>query len=75
MAKAKEWEKAFVEFMHKWNKYPDLMDIAFNAERAIQDELERETSGDIPTIAVSYGLMVVYIVLALGRVSRFEKVF
>ena len=74
LAQALEWEKAFVDFMHhNVSKYSDIMDIAFNAERSIEDELERETSGDIPTIAASYCLMVVYIVFALGRISRYQK--
>ena len=48
-----------------------LFDLAFNSERSIEDELERETTGDIPTIAISYALMVLYIVLALGRLTRY----
>ena len=74
LAKAKEWEKAFVDFMHKYQKDGNnshLFDLAFNAERSIEDELERETTGDIPTIAASYALMVVYIIIALGRLSRY----
>ena len=73
LAMAKEWEKSFVEFMHRYpkeNNVSHLFDLAFNSERSIEDELERETSGDIPTIAVSYALMVVYIIFALGRLSR-----
>jgi hypothetical protein len=31
-----------------------------------QDELERETSGDMPTITSSYILMLIYIIFALG---------
>ncbi len=42
----------FVEFMHHWeaNEKPEYMDIAFSSERSIEDELERETYGDIVTI-------------------------
>ena len=78
LAKALEWEKSFVEFMHdypKKNNVSHLFDLAFNSERSIEDELERETSGDIPTIGVSYALMVLYIVLALGRISSWKKFF
>ena len=65
-------------FMHNYtvkNNVTHLFDLAFNSERSIEDELERETTGDIPTIGVSYGLMVFYIVLALGRISSWKKFF
>ena len=40
------------------------------SERSIEDELERETSGDILTVAISYSIMFLYIILALGRITR-----
>ena len=42
----------YVEFMHHWeaNEKPEYMEIAFSSERSIEDELERETYGDIVTI-------------------------
>ena len=42
------------------------MEVAFYSERSIEDELARETSGDIKTIAVSYIIMFIYITFALG---------
>ena len=38
-----------------------MMDIAFSAERAIQDELKRESKGDVYTILLSYIIMFAYI--------------
>ena len=34
----------FVEFMHDWeaNEKPEYMEIAFNSERSIEDELDKE---------------------------------
>lgn len=49
------------------------MDIAFNSERSIEDELERETSGDIVTIAVSYLIMFFYITFSLGQISTMKR--
>ena len=46
------------------------MEIAYYAERSAEDELERETAGDIGTIVISYLIMFVYITLSLGRVVR-----
>lgn len=45
------------------------MDIAFNAERGIEDELKRESQNDVFTILVSYLIMFAYITLALGNLS------
>lgn len=45
------------------------MDIAYFSERSIEDELMRESMGDLGTIAVSYILMFAYITLALGNLS------
>lgn len=78
LSNAMKWEKSFVEFMHNWTQGPEkpvYMDVAFNSERSIADELERETSGDIPTIAISYSIMVVYIVFALGRLTSWKRFF
>lgn len=46
-----------------------MLDIAFNAERGIEDELMRESVGDLGTIAVSYILMFLYITVSLGNLS------
>ena len=71
LARAMAWEKKFVEFMKDWveNKMPPYMDVAFTSERSVEDELDRETYGDIATVAVSYIIMFVYITLALGQYS------
>merc|ERR1719347_922753 len=59
--------------MHDWeaNSKPPYMDIAFNSERSIEDELDKETYGDIVTIAISYIIMFVYITFSLGQTSKF----
>nr|XP_040583729.1 NPC intracellular cholesterol transporter 1-like [Lepeophtheirus salmonis] len=66
---AMEWEKTFIEFIHKWIQNPENtkhMDIAFTSERSIGDEISKETTGDINTITISYLIMFVYITLSLG---------
>ena len=71
LRKAMSWEKAFVEFMLNFTSTPENvehMDVAFNSERSVEDELEKETSGDILTIAVSYLIMFFYITFSLGQV-------
>ena len=63
------WEKAFIDYWKNTN-LKDTFDIGFSADRSIQDELERESFGDIPTIVISYAVMFVYVSLALGSVKR-----
>jgi len=46
------------------------MEIGFYAERSVEDELDRETEGDISTVAISYVIMFIYITFALGRVDK-----
>ena len=73
---AMEWEKVYIEYMKNWTANENntkYMDIAFNAERAIGDELERETYGDIVTIALSYIFMFVYITFSLGRITKWSR--
>ena len=76
LQKAMNWEAAFVKFMQEWTadeKNTLYMDVAFNSERSIEDELERETSGDVLTIAVSYLIMFFYITFSLGQVSSVDR--
>ena len=46
------------------------MDVAYNSERSIEDELDRTSRGDILTIALSYAFMLLYITITLGEFSR-----
>ena len=50
-----------LEFSHPW------MDVAFRSERSIEDELQRMSESDVPTVIVSYVIMFIYISLALGN--------
>ena len=73
---AMEWEKVYIDFMKNWTTNEEnlkYMDVAFNAERAIGDELERETYGDIVTIALSYIFMFIYITFSLGRITKWSR--
>ncbi|GLV43405.1 Niemann-Pick type C-1a [Carabus blaptoides fortunei] len=67
---ALEWEKKFIALLKKWdkNERPKYMDIAYSSERSIQDELERVSEAEMSTVVISYGVMFVYIAIALGRI-------
>ncbi|XP_050436632.1 NPC intracellular cholesterol transporter 1-like [Adelges cooleyi] len=63
------WEQKFLQFMKNWTEEskPPYMEVAYFSERAIEDELDRESRSDVSTIAISYIVMLLYIVLALGQ--------
>ncbi|XP_074593039.1 NPC intracellular cholesterol transporter 1-like isoform X2 [Brevipalpus obovatus] len=65
------WEKAFLETVRNFSS--PRMKIAFRAERSIEDELDRQSQSDIFTIAVSYLIMFIYILLALGESTSFSS--
>ena len=62
----------FQEWLSQENN-TENMDVAFNSERSIEDELDRETYGDIMTIAVSYVFMFIYITFSLGKISKLSR--
>src|SRR4051794_16966531 len=71
---ALDWEEAFVEYMEHYiaHEKPDYFEIAFSSERSIEDELARESSGEVSTVLVSYIIMFLYITVALGESNSFS---
>ena len=49
-------------------KHPHLS-VAYQAQRSIEDEIERESQGDIKTVICSYLIMFGYITCCLGKVG------
>ncbi|XP_034244049.1 NPC intracellular cholesterol transporter 1 isoform X2 [Thrips palmi] len=75
LAPALEWETRFISFMKKWvnESKPEFMDVSFNAERSIEDELDKESTSDVRTIIVSYLIMFGYIAVSLGQISTCDR--
>ncbi|XP_072021310.1 NPC intracellular cholesterol transporter 1-like [Amphiura filiformis] len=71
LERATVWEKGFLEFIQNYSN-PNLT-IAYQAERSVQDEINRESSSDIFTIAVSYLLMFGYVTIALGQFGSCDR--
>ncbi|CAH1141196.1 unnamed protein product [Phyllotreta striolata] len=69
------WEKNFIEFLRKWEdeEMPDFMDIAYSAERSIEDEIEDLSKSTVSTVAISYSVMFVYITLMLGKYTSYKN--
>jgi hypothetical protein len=61
----------FINFVKNY-KNPNLT-ISFTTERSIEDELNRESNSDVFTIAISYGIMFLYISLALGHIKSCQR--
>ncbi|XP_059489962.1 NPC intracellular cholesterol transporter 1 homolog 1b-like [Neocloeon triangulifer] len=74
VAPAFEWEKNFIAFMQKWEKEskPEFMEIAFNSERSIEDELDRTSKAEAYTVLISYAVMFFYISIALGHIRSIK---
>ncbi|XP_043921296.1 NPC intracellular cholesterol transporter 1 isoform X2 [Protopterus annectens] len=66
------WEKEFIEFVKSYNN--TNLSISFSAERSIEDEINRESNGDIKTVVISYAVMFVYITLALGHIQSCSRI-
>lgn len=63
--------------MKDWseNKKPSMMEVAFSAERSVEDEIARTSTSEMGTVAISYLVMFIYIAIALGRYSTFDSRF
>ncbi|XP_032518509.2 NPC intracellular cholesterol transporter 1 homolog 1b-like [Danaus plexippus] len=72
-----EWEKKFIDLMQDYEKNwkSDFVDIAFGADRSIEDEIDRVSRAEIVPIAISYLIMFCYVILALGNVTRLKSFF
>lgn len=67
------WENAFLNFIQDYiqrNNATSHFDISYKAEKSIEDELDRQSQSDIGTVVVSYLIMFVYILIALGENDR-----
>ena len=48
--------------------------LAYMAERSIDDEIARESAGDVSTIIISYTVMFIYVTIALGEFTSCERI-
>ncbi|CAK1543065.1 unnamed protein product [Leptosia nina] len=72
-----EWEQKFIDLMHDYeqNWKSDFVDVAFAAERSIEDEITRISQAEIVPVAISYVLMFLYVIFALGNLRRLKTFF
>lgn len=76
--KAVAWEKAFIRLV-KEELLPMVqssnLTLSYSSESSIEEELKRESTADIITIAVSYVVMFAYVSVTLGDASRLSTFF
>lgn len=65
-----EWEEKFIELMQNYEASgkSDYVEVAFGAERSIEDEIRRVSVAEAVPIAISYLIMFIYVTLALGNI-------
>lgn len=61
--------------MKKWDaeQRPDFLEIAFSAERSVEDEIGELSKSTMGTIFLSYTFMFLYIILSLGKWTSFKQ--
>lgn len=68
-----EWEKKFIQFIEKYEN--PMLDIAYTAERSIEDGIDAMSEAEMYTVIISYAVMFVYITISLGKISGFRTFF
>ncbi|CAD6211781.1 GSCOCG00003829001-RA-CDS, partial [Cotesia congregata] len=72
-----KWEQKFLDFMKNWSntECPEFVEVAYSAERSIEDELQRTSVTEIQTVVISYVFMFLYIMLTLGQFKLSPQCF
>lgn len=69
------WEREFIQRMTEENEKGGIFDLSFMAETSIEDEIERQSKGDVLPAILSYGLMLLYVTFGLGKWTNTRKFF
>uniref|UniRef100_A0A182NDR6 SSD domain-containing protein n=1 Tax=Anopheles dirus TaxID=7168 RepID=A0A182NDR6_9DIPT len=68
---ALEWERRFVDFLRDF-EHP-MMEVAYSAERSIEDGIDEMSEAEMYTVIISYVVMFVYITFSLGKIRGFRQ--
>lgn len=60
----------FIQFLKNFKS--NDMEIAFSSERSIQDAIQELSEGESSTVIISYGVMFIYVAIALGNFKSFK---
>lgn len=67
---AMKWEKRFVDYLANYTS--ERFDFAYMAERSIEDGIDEMSEAELYTVVISYVVMFIYIMFALGKVRSFK---
>lgn len=70
---ALEWESLFVAYLKNFTS--DQLEFAYMAERSIEDGIQEISQAESVTVLISYGVMFLYIILAMGRLRSLRTLF
>ena len=68
------FEREFIRTIQSFQSEMPQLHFIYSTESAIEDELTRESTSDIPTILISYAVMFVYAAVALGHYRDWRSV-
>ncbi|XP_067326963.1 NPC1-like intracellular cholesterol transporter 1 [Anolis sagrei] len=69
------WEEQFLKTVKEFQQeHADRYNVAYMAERSLEDEISRSTWEDMPIFVLSYLLIFIYIALALGQYSSCRRI-
>eukprot|EP00002_Diphylleia_rotans_P026021 TRINITY_DN516_c0_g1_i1.p1 TRINITY_DN516_c0_g1~~TRINITY_DN516_c0_g1_i1.p1 ORF type:complete len:1227 (+),score=207.28 TRINITY_DN516_c0_g1_i1:56-3736(+) len=68
-SKNEKWEDQFLKFMEVEANNFQYLKVAYSTERSVEDEINRDATSEIPTIVISYIIMLIYVGVALGRLK------
>ncbi|XP_037939009.1 NPC intracellular cholesterol transporter 1 homolog 1b-like [Teleopsis dalmanni] len=68
-----EWEKNFIDLLKNYTN--NSIEIAFSAERSIQDAIIELSEGEVSTVVISYVVMFIYVAIALGKIRSCVRFF
>jgi hypothetical protein len=72
--KAEKWESKFLEIMGSHDGNLEFWDVAYFSERSIEDVIEEASLADLNIFVISYILIFLYIILALGRYQSMARI-
>ncbi|XP_057672908.1 NPC intracellular cholesterol transporter 1 homolog 1b-like [Diorhabda carinulata] len=69
-----KWEEKFIDLLKKWDEEerPSYIDIAYSAERSIEDEIGELSKSTASTVLISYLVMFIYVAFTLGKFTSFK---
>ncbi|CAL8075262.1 unnamed protein product [Calicophoron daubneyi] len=74
--KAEIWETEYLKHVRRWiEENKDEVEVSYQAERSVEDEINRQSEADVKTVAISYIVMFVYVSLFLASYREWRTVF